>query len=506
MTQRQRPALLTRLALVTGLAGAGVLAAAHMPIHAASTPAATDDTLTLYPPRSVHAPGQARVKRYGPQDTNHPRHGLGLAGVASPAATTANPSASPQSAALTAGTAPASVDLSRYAPPIGDQGQVNACVAWATIYGLRGWYANRDGYYPAGGSGGTGSFEPMYTYAQIVKGQNNPTSFDDNLNIAASQGVDTRADYAQGDDDYTDQPTSSETANAARYKIASWTSLSTGGGARASIENALSSGNPVAIGIPVYSNFYNAGASSYYVDVPTAGMTKSGSHAVFAIKYDSNGIWVQNSWGSGWGLDGTAELSWAFVDQYAWQIVEMTPSAPAAVATSTPPPTNTAAPTNTSMPTTTAVPTKTVAPTTTATAVPTKTVAPTTTPIPANTAAPTNTPVPTATAAPTKTLTPGGDFSMNSGRTALTVARGGTVGDTLTLNGLNGKVTLSVGGLPRRAGYSFSVNPVTLNGQNASTTLSISPTRWASPGTYTLTITAIDGAYAHTVTVSLTVS
>lgn len=492
MTQRQRPALLTRLALVTGLAGAGVLAAAHMPIHAASTPAATDDTLTLYPPRSVHAPGQARVKRYGPQDTNHPRHGLGLAGVASPAATTANPSASPQSAALTAGTAPASVDLSRYAPPIGDQGQVNACVAWATIYGLRGWYANRDGYYPAGGSGGTGSFEPMYTYAQIVKGQNNPTSFDDNLNIAASQGVDTRADYAQGDDDYTDQPTSSETANAARYKIASWTSLSTGGGARASIENALSSGNPVGIGIPVYSNFYNAGASSYYVDVPTAGMTKSGSHAVFAIKYDSNGVWVQNSWGSGWGLDGTAELSWAFVDQYAWQIVEMTPSAPAAVATSTPPPTTTPAPTNTATPTTTAVPTKTVAPTAT--------------PIPANTAAPTNTPVPTATVAPTKTPTPAGDFSINSARTALAVARGSTAGDALTLNGLNGKVTLSVGGLPSRVAHSFSVNPVTLNGQNASTTLSISPARRASPGTYTLTITAIDGAYAHTVTVSLTVS
>src|SRR5689334_1387751 len=62
--------------------------------------------------------------------------------------------AAPSAAQLAA--LPASVDLSQNAPPVGDQGSVNSCTSWATGYYLRGWYAKRDGYYPSGGSGGTG--------------------------------------------------------------------------------------------------------------------------------------------------------------------------------------------------------------------------------------------------------------------------------------------------------------------------------------------------------------
>lgn len=73
-------------------------------------------------------------------------------------------------APVTAGTPPAAMDLTQYDPPVGDHGQVGSCTAWATGYYLRGWYAKRDGYYPAGGSPSTGSFAAMYLYAQIVRG------------------------------------------------------------------------------------------------------------------------------------------------------------------------------------------------------------------------------------------------------------------------------------------------------------------------------------------------
>ena len=68
----------------------------------------------------------------------------------------------PPAMTFIAGALPASVDLSQYNPPVGDQGQVGSCTAWASGYYLRGWYAKRDGYYPTGGSTGRDGFEPMY--------------------------------------------------------------------------------------------------------------------------------------------------------------------------------------------------------------------------------------------------------------------------------------------------------------------------------------------------------
>jgi hypothetical protein len=67
----------------------------------------------------------------------------------------------------------------------------------------------------------------------------------------------------------------------------------------------------------VYDNFELANATHAFVDVPTAGMTNYGNHGVFAAKYDTAGVWIENQWGTSWGNQGWAELSWAFVNQYA---------------------------------------------------------------------------------------------------------------------------------------------------------------------------------------------
>src|SRR5262245_57210557 len=52
-----------------------------------------------------------------------------------------NPQAQPVMPATFSGTLPAAVDLSYYNPSVADQRQVGSCVAWATEYYLRGWYA-----------------------------------------------------------------------------------------------------------------------------------------------------------------------------------------------------------------------------------------------------------------------------------------------------------------------------------------------------------------------------
>jgi hypothetical protein len=137
---------------------------------------------------------------------------------------------------------------------VGNQGGVGSCAAWAT------------GYYPAGGSDGAGSFTPMYTYAQISQGVDNGSSFAQNLDIQQSQGIDTRADYAQGDYDYTDQPTTSETLNAGLFKITSYNDVSNGGTSLQTwIENSIANGNPVAIGIPDYPELDNVGPGTNYI-------------------------------------------------------------------------------------------------------------------------------------------------------------------------------------------------------------------------------------------------
>jgi hypothetical protein len=229
------------------------------------------------------------------------------------------------------------VDLSQYNPPVGNQGSVNSCSSWATAYYLRGWYAKRDGYYP-GGPDSLGGFEPMYIYSrQSQPGQlgfNHGMTMDGNLNVMKNEGVDTRIDYWQGDLNQVDPSTPNEDANAARYKIASYTTFSNSGGTsmQGFIEQTLASGNPLAIALNIYSDnaFYNLNSTNYVLYPPAAGTQVVNVHDVFAYKYDQTGLWIENQWGTGWGNHGYAELSWTFVNQAVGEAVTMVPITPLA--------------------------------------------------------------------------------------------------------------------------------------------------------------------------------
>ena len=136
-----------------------------------------------------------------------------------------------------------------------------------------------------------------------------------------SQGIDHEADYSQGDYNYTTQPTPAEITAAAPYKVTSDTLLFSGENSanQSAVEASLAAGKPVVLMIPVYPNFDAASPTQPLVDVPSPGTTSRGNHAVFAPRYDSAGVWIENSWGTSWGQGGWGELSWAFVDQYAFE-------------------------------------------------------------------------------------------------------------------------------------------------------------------------------------------
>ncbi|MFF4934851.1 C1 family peptidase [Streptomyces griseofuscus] len=242
----------------------------------------------------------------------HPRHGLGLDLDALRAkragARLVHEGARP--VFQRTGTAPESADLSQYALPPGDQGQVGACVAWATGYSAYGIVMNEQGISGA-------PMAPMYIYAQIAQGNDKGTTASVALPMEKEQGIDTQADYWQGTSDYTTQPDDTERANAAQYRLSGFDELPTGGdAAKTAIQNAISQGEPVVIGFAVHKSFEALDATSAadysYMPGDASSDPVVGGHEVTIVGYNDKGVKIENSWGADWGDGGFVTVPWSF--------------------------------------------------------------------------------------------------------------------------------------------------------------------------------------------------
>ncbi len=101
-------------------------------------------------------------------------------------------------------------------------------------------------------------------------------------------------------------------------------------------------------------------------------------------------------------------------------------------------------------------------------------------------------------------IPPPPDFTLSGSPASQSVTQGGSTSYGVTItptSGFSGQVTLSVTGLPTGATGTFNTNPATTTSTLAVATVATTPA-----GTYTLTITGINGSLTHTATVSLTVS
>jgi xyloglucan-specific exo-beta-1,4-glucanase len=97
------------------------------------------------------------------------------------------------------------------------------------------------------------------------------------------------------------------------------------------------------------------------------------------------------------------------------------------------------------------------------------------------------------------------DFSLAASPTSLSVNRGASGTDTITITRLNGftaGVTLSATGLPTGVTAAFNPTPVT----GASSVLTLTASATATLGVATVTVTGTSGALTHTATIALTVN
>lgn len=102
-------------------------------------------------------------------------------------------------------------------------------------------------------------------------------------------------------------PVQGNAAAAAVHKIAAYYSVDVD---RRSLCEAIVAFGPLVISTPWYNSWWSTEADGD-LRPPTSQV---GGHAIVVIGYDDQGLWLQNSWGSSWGVKGgRCRMPWAYV-------------------------------------------------------------------------------------------------------------------------------------------------------------------------------------------------
>jgi C1A family cysteine protease len=232
-------------------------------------------------------------------------HSMGLL-VTSEAAYAGLPLALPPAASFL----PASADLSADFPAPGDQGRQDSCVAWAAGYALKSYQERVDKAWSLADD--SHLMSPSFIFNQIKAGDGSIGSYmEDALNLLLIKGVCSLATMPYDFTDDSRQPSPAAFAEAASYKISSWSRINQD--SVADIKGFILDGKPVLVGIKVFHDFDTLSPSNPVYD--SDAKSSRGSHAIVLLGYDDSmqAFKFINSWGKGWGLGGYGWLAYALV-------------------------------------------------------------------------------------------------------------------------------------------------------------------------------------------------
>ena len=205
---------------------------------------------------------------------------------------------------------PPSADLSRFLPPVGSQGSQSSCVAWATSYGLRGYYENRR----RAGTASAPLFSPSFVYNQIKSRTARcdvGTSISDALNLMKRIGTVPLSEFPYDPSSCSRLPGPDLASEARPFRINDWKRVDVS--RLDDVKGQIAGGNPVVIGMLVNQAFHKLRGSSVFDDAHTDG----GGHAMVLVGYDDrkNAFKLFNSWSRSWGNQG-----FGWVDYETFQI------------------------------------------------------------------------------------------------------------------------------------------------------------------------------------------
>ncbi|MHB0858478.1 MAG: C1 family peptidase [Anaerolineae bacterium] len=219
---------------------------------------------------------------------------------------------------------PAVVDLSGGLPPVGSQGSQGSCVGWALGYYYKTFQERVERGWDV--SAPSQQFSPAYVYNQRTTSScstSSGMSYWDGFSILRDKGAATLSAFPYNPADGCTQPSQAVRDVAWNYRSESFANIFSGAGNGNvdALKNLVAQGQPFAIAVPVYTSFYRVSYNDPVVPRPAANETFYGGHAMLVVGYDDHwgGFKVVNSWGSGWGRNGFAYLSYDFVQNTAWE-------------------------------------------------------------------------------------------------------------------------------------------------------------------------------------------
>jgi C1A family cysteine protease len=210
---------------------------------------------------------------------------------------------------------PAAVDLRPKCPPVVDQGSLGSCTAnaGATAMAFLGKRANH-----------SRSYSRLFLYAMTRIIEGTPLSEDsgaeirDVMKALSTYGIPLEEDWPYDTSRYTVKPSEAVMATALEHKALMYyrcPNLYT-------LKASLFQGFPVSFGFAVPDNMMTDECANTGIVLPPArGESFSGGgHAVLAVGYDINfecgnqrgAVLCQNSWGTGWGIQGYFWLPMTF--------------------------------------------------------------------------------------------------------------------------------------------------------------------------------------------------
>jgi len=218
---------------------------------------------------------------------------------------------------------PEKVSLEAFAPPRLNQGQQGSCVAWASAYAARSIVNNAaTKQRPTTES----AFSPNYLYNQIKienSGCQGSYLIRAMENMKAG-GVAPWSKFALYDDQDCSRPPTAEAREVAKaYRIKGFQRLSKSDDPQSKVDmlamkQQLNQGAPVVIGMMVGGSFMQEmeGQEKWIPQESDYQMPGFGGHAMCVIGYDDfkfgqdGGFQIMNSWGTGWGKNGIAWVSY----------------------------------------------------------------------------------------------------------------------------------------------------------------------------------------------------